>query len=53
MTCWAVAGTVITANAAAAPKNLYLDIGFLPVKVPQETTPAAQASFLALPVTQA
>jgi len=53
MTCWAIAGAVITANAAAAPTSLYLDIGFLLVKVPKETTPRARSAFLAAPVTQA
>jgi hypothetical protein len=51
MTCWAVAGAVITANAAAAPKSLYLDIGFLLVKVLKETTPRARGEFLAATVT--
>jgi hypothetical protein len=47
-----MAGAVITANAAAAPTSLYLDIGFLLVKVPKETTPRVQRAFLATPVTQ-
>jgi hypothetical protein len=53
MTCWAVAGAVIIASAAAAPRSLYLAIGFLPVKVLKETTPCVRRAFLAAPVTQA
>jgi len=53
MACWAVAGAVITANAAAAPRSLYLDIGFLLVKVLKETTPCVRRAFLAVSVTQA
>jgi hypothetical protein len=40
MTCCATAGAVITTNAAAAPKSLYLAIGFLLVKVLMVKTPA-------------
>jgi hypothetical protein len=53
MTCCAMAGAVIKANAIAAPASLYLDIGFLLVKVPKETTPRVRRAFLAAPVTQA
>jgi len=48
-----MAGAVMTANTAAAPTSLYLDIGFLLVKVLKETTPQAGSAFLAAAVTQA
>jgi len=47
-----MAGAVMTANAAAAPTSLYLDIGFLLVKVLKETTPCVRRAFLAALVTQ-
>jgi hypothetical protein len=43
----------MTANAAATLRSLDIDIGFLLVKVPQETNPPERAAFLTTPVTQA
>ena len=48
-----MAGAEISANATAAPRSLYIAIGFLPVKVPEETTPPVYGSFRDAPVTQA